>query len=105
MPNHDENFERIFNLLLPMQVDIQKLNGKIDVVETKLLELAKSSELTTLKMDLKEHIGKQIKLHEKEKHSNNEIKIRLPLKLAGGGIFVGGGGALMYHLLQWWFGK
>ena len=68
-----------------LQLEVQKLCGKIDVFDVKLGEVAKSSELVNLKMDLKEHIGKQIKLHEKEKHSilgNNEIKIALPMKLA-----------------------
>lgn len=109
----------------PLQVSHEKLSGKIAVLNTKIGTLAKSEELIILKGEITERIDSKVRQHEKDKHPRSwlprspsasgsgngtgdrsgMIKISLPLKLVTGGFGVGGGGALIYWLIHYFFLK
>lgn len=83
------------------QVAIAKINGNLDLMNEKIDGLSKEKEKA--KSDSRDYVLSQIDLHEAKKHnpdSDGDIRIKLPWKIASGGFGVGGGGVLIYYLMQ-----
>jgi len=97
-----DSVEEVRKEIVETKIGVANLNGKVKLLSSKMESLATSEELIKTVVELREYSVDTLKTHEKEKHNgrNGSIKINLPLKLASGGILIGGGGTIVYYLLK-----